>query len=268
VQSKRRKPVPPKIETDILIKSARRCTLCFHLFGDLSEKQGQIAHLDKDRSNFAAGNLAFMCLDHHTLFDSKTSQHKNYTIQEVKTARKRLYEAIARNDHVQGAAATRSETATSQRAHLAVFVVRPIPMPAVGQEPSVVIDIKNLGPTPAYACTYQTWIEMLPVPFVDFTAAAEYSESPAPAPIYANSSAPITVTLIGRKGLTETELKSWREGQSMLCIRISLKYTDAFNVARCANFAYEINPAHVGLLPKYNDADLIAAENIRWTGMI
>jgi hypothetical protein len=42
----------------------------------LSEKLGQIAHLDKDPSNAAEDNLAFMCLTHHALYDSKTSQHK------------------------------------------------------------------------------------------------------------------------------------------------------------------------------------------------
>jgi len=69
----------------------------------LNEKRGQIAHLDKDPSNWAEDNLAFMCLDHHTLFDSKTSQHKNYTMQEVKTARRKLYETIALGKHRVGA---------------------------------------------------------------------------------------------------------------------------------------------------------------------
>ena len=90
---------PPDLETAVLFKSARRCTLCFHLSCDLSEKLGQIAHLDKDPSNSAEDNLAFMCLDHHSLFDSRTSQHKNYALQEVKTARNKLYEAITENRH-------------------------------------------------------------------------------------------------------------------------------------------------------------------------
>lgn len=33
--------------------------------------------------------------DHHSEFDSKTKQHKNYTIHEVKAARQSLYAAIA-----------------------------------------------------------------------------------------------------------------------------------------------------------------------------
>ena len=78
-----------------MVRSERRCVLCFHLSQDLREKRGQIAHLDKDPSNGAQDNLAFMCLDHHSLFDSRTSQHKNYTLGEVKAARSLLYEAIA-----------------------------------------------------------------------------------------------------------------------------------------------------------------------------
>ena len=42
-------------------------------------------------------------LTHHTLFDSKTSQHKNYTIQEVRAARANLYEAVAQKRHLAGA---------------------------------------------------------------------------------------------------------------------------------------------------------------------
>jgi hypothetical protein len=95
-----RKPTPPDIELKVLDQSRRRCTLCFHLKGDLSEKHGQIAHLDDNRANCAEDNLAFMCIEHHSLYDSTTSQHKNYTLQEAKTARSRLYQAITNGDHI------------------------------------------------------------------------------------------------------------------------------------------------------------------------
>src|ERR1039457_7517694 len=71
-----RKNIPVDRETAVLINSGRRCVLCFHLNRDLEEKHGQIAHLDGDRTNRAEDNLAWMCLPHHSLFDSKTSQHK------------------------------------------------------------------------------------------------------------------------------------------------------------------------------------------------
>lgn len=94
-----RAETPKEIETAILIKSARRCPLCYHLEGDLSEKHGQIAHLDQNRSNAAEDNLAFMCMPHHSVYDSTTSQHKNFTVAEVKALREKLYQAISEGKH-------------------------------------------------------------------------------------------------------------------------------------------------------------------------
>jgi hypothetical protein len=94
-----RKAVPPANETAVLTKSARRCLLCFHLDRDLTEKAGQIAHLDHDPSNGSEDNLAWMCMPHHSLYDSKTSQHKNYTLPEVRALRLNLHQAIGRCEH-------------------------------------------------------------------------------------------------------------------------------------------------------------------------
>ena len=38
-------------------------------------------------------------MEHHSLYDSKTSQHKNYTEGEVRRARTKLYGAIAAREH-------------------------------------------------------------------------------------------------------------------------------------------------------------------------
>ena len=94
-----RKRTPPDIETAVLMKCARRCALCFFLDRDLSEKHGQIAHVDQDPLNFTEDNLAFLCVKHHSLYDSKTSQHKNYTADEVKKMRADLHDAIGRHEH-------------------------------------------------------------------------------------------------------------------------------------------------------------------------
>jgi hypothetical protein len=95
-----RKPTPKPIELAVLSKSRRRCALCFYLDGDAAEKNGQIAHLDSNPSNYSENNLVFLCMDHHSLYDSKTSQHKNYTIEEVKAARNQLYREIERNSYI------------------------------------------------------------------------------------------------------------------------------------------------------------------------
>jgi hypothetical protein len=57
-------------------------------------KTGQIAHLDRDRSNSTADNLAFLCLVHHDHYDSRTSQSKNLTVGEVKAYRTELYDQV------------------------------------------------------------------------------------------------------------------------------------------------------------------------------
>jgi hypothetical protein len=114
-----RRRTPPAIETAVLVASGRRCALCFHLSGDLSEKNGQIAHLDQDPSNSAEDNLAFLCLDHHSEFDSKTKQHKNYTIHEVKAARQTLYAAIASGRHT---SSKNNHGQEEQRARLTMFI--------------------------------------------------------------------------------------------------------------------------------------------------
>jgi hypothetical protein len=88
----------PKISSEIaatvLVKSGRRCCLCFGLHRDLTVKRGQIAHVDRDRANNDEKNLAFLCFDHHDEYDSTTRQSKGLTQLEVVTYRQRLYEAV------------------------------------------------------------------------------------------------------------------------------------------------------------------------------
>jgi len=90
-----RKKIPKEIEKEVLVRSQRRCCLCFGLENDLDRKKGQIAHLDKDPSNNAPDNLAWLCWDHHDEYDSSTSQSKGLTIEEVKEYRALLYQAVS-----------------------------------------------------------------------------------------------------------------------------------------------------------------------------
>ncbi len=109
-----RKKIPTRIETAVLAKSKRRCCLCFYLDEDTKEKPGQIAHLDHNRSNHAEDNLVWLCLKHHDHFDSKTSQAKGYTIDEVKHYRNRMYLALV--DFGINAKGEKTSLAKSERA--------------------------------------------------------------------------------------------------------------------------------------------------------
>ena len=92
-----RKRIRSDIEENVLIKSRRRCALCFFYEKKNGVRRGQIAHLDRRRANNVQDNLAWLCWDHHTEYDSKASQHKNYTIGEVKHARRALYKWIEKD---------------------------------------------------------------------------------------------------------------------------------------------------------------------------
>lgn len=86
--------LPGSVEAKVLTFSRRRCCICFGLEGDFSRKKGQIAHLDNDPANNDLENLAFLCLDHHDEYDSRTSQAKGLREREVKVYRESLYEAV------------------------------------------------------------------------------------------------------------------------------------------------------------------------------
>lgn len=91
-----RAPLSSDVEAQVLDLSRRRCALCFHLDGYDKQKKGQIAHLDRRRSESSQDNLVFLCLDHHSEYDSTTRQHKNFTIAEVRDARTKLHEWVAK----------------------------------------------------------------------------------------------------------------------------------------------------------------------------
>ena len=78
-----RKVVPKGIQTQILLKSKRRCAFCFGLNNDIQIKDGQIAHIDRNNQNNNEENLAYLCLYHHNEYDSIKSQSKNLTKYEL-----------------------------------------------------------------------------------------------------------------------------------------------------------------------------------------
>lgn len=99
-----RAPIPQAVQEEVLTKSARRCALCYGLDGSLAQKEGQIAHVDRDHSNAALKNLAFLCLEHHDKYDSRRSQSKGFIPGELLVYRESLLAAISRGDHVQHSA--------------------------------------------------------------------------------------------------------------------------------------------------------------------
>src|SRR5688572_11541664 len=89
-----RKAIPEATQASILLKSRRRCCLCFWLKGEDEVKKGQLAHLDGDNENAAEDNLAFLCLEHHDEYDSIPRLSKGLREQEVRRWRDELYKEM------------------------------------------------------------------------------------------------------------------------------------------------------------------------------
>jgi hypothetical protein len=87
--------IPPEVIADVLVTSRRRCCVCFALSNDRKEKKGQVAHLDRDTSNNSRQNLVFLCFDHHDQYDSRTSQSRGLTVEEVRRYRAQLDRFVA-----------------------------------------------------------------------------------------------------------------------------------------------------------------------------
>ena len=89
-----RKSISPEVISNVLLKSRRRCCICYGLDRDTTLRSGQVAHLDQNASNNSEDNLAFLCLHHHDEYDSRTSQRKGFSVSEVKEFRAELYKAL------------------------------------------------------------------------------------------------------------------------------------------------------------------------------
>ena len=82
---------PESAVTEVLVRSRRRCALCFGLSHRHEVVQGQVAHIDRDPSNNDPDNLAWLCLAHHDQYDSRTSQSRGLTEPELRHYRTDLY---------------------------------------------------------------------------------------------------------------------------------------------------------------------------------
>jgi hypothetical protein len=89
-----RKRISEVSQANVLLKSRRRCCLCFWLKGEDEVKKGQLAHLDGDNKNAAEDNLAFLCLEHHDEYDSTPRLSKGLRQREVTRLRDELYKEM------------------------------------------------------------------------------------------------------------------------------------------------------------------------------
>ena len=85
-----RPAIPKTVAAQVAIRARRRCCICFGLHWDSGIKDGQIAHLDRNKENSDPENLVWLCLEHHDRYDTRHSQSKGYMMEEVKFYREKL----------------------------------------------------------------------------------------------------------------------------------------------------------------------------------
>lgn len=93
-----RKKISDAVRNNILMKSRRRCALCYGLNNDKNVKNGQIAHIDRNNENNTEENLVYLCLDHHNLYDSIFKQTANFNPLELKLYKEKLEKDILINN--------------------------------------------------------------------------------------------------------------------------------------------------------------------------
>ncbi|MFN5950134.1 MAG: hypothetical protein ACK5ZC_09300 [Pirellulaceae bacterium] len=95
-----RKRIPKSTQVSVLVKSRRRCCLCFALNNEDEVAKGQLAHLDGDNTNSNEDNLAFLCLPHHDDYDSIPRLSKGLREEEVRYWRDKLYQHLAERSSI------------------------------------------------------------------------------------------------------------------------------------------------------------------------
>jgi hypothetical protein len=166
-----------------------------------------------------------------------------------------LHKNLEETKTIAEAAATLARASAIQlRAQVIVQIHRPIQGLAIGQSPRVGLDIFNRGLTPAYECTYETWIAVQSHPFTDFPPNADYFRVANKSTIYADHM-PVGVAIDLGHDLTQNQIDGIEKNLWRLCFRIHIQYRDVFGEQRFANFGYSANLHAIEPLPKYNDSN-------------
>ena len=90
----KRSRISEEVEQQIIRQSKRRCCLCFGLNGDEREKSGQLAHINRDPANSDEQNLAYLCLEHHSAYDTTSSQTRRFKPDELRHYKTHLYKHL------------------------------------------------------------------------------------------------------------------------------------------------------------------------------
>jgi hypothetical protein len=165
-----------------------------------------------------------------------------------------VIQAIAAKQTARAAKLNAEVLIESQRPHISASPHGDVPSDLMSETPRLQMALTNEGITPALDLRYESWIEVLPQPFEDFTESADHHACIESMVLYPNAN-PVIVNIPIRDGLSNAQKDDIRKLRKAVCVRVEVTYRDSFSTARrWANFGFFVQPPGLAYLPKYNDA--------------
>jgi hypothetical protein len=126
--------------------------------------------------------------------------------------------------------------------------------------PSLIIEIKNVGETPAYKCTFAAWSKA-----VDHPSNCIFLDKDLIIPpnlkgitLFPKEPYPAGTPIVWPKPLTTEQLTAWEKGELAICFRVRIQYETAFENGRYTDMGYSYdvaNPTNARMLTQYHDAN-------------
>jgi hypothetical protein len=89
--------------------------------------------------------------------------------------------------------------------------------------PRLRVQLKNIGLTPAYKCTYQTWASLIDRPFVGFSENVDHSVEPHQFTVYPGNEGETAAYIKPQSPLTPEEVTACNEGKREFRFRIRVQ---------------------------------------------
>jgi hypothetical protein len=129
----------------------------------------------------------------------------------------------------------------------------PIHNLSTGQQPWVQVDLINIGKSPAYHSTYQTWADILGYPFSDFLPTSTRVTSPMESIIYPGTEVVHEVPIRHLRHVSVQEHHDLGTQKARFYFRIRVDYEDRFGDPHFTDTCWASDGSGIEPCAKYND---------------
>lgn len=128
-----------------------------------------------------------------------------------------------------------------------------------GMKPSLIVEVRNVGLTPAYNCTFDRWVAVVHDPAnYEFPKEPSHFKDPKGVIIFPKETYPPGIEIPFAAPLESQDVHDWKVGKKELWFRVRFDYTDIFDKPRYVDLGwayFEGKTENPRMLPKYHDAN-------------